>query len=1170
MNTKKVDNVLNLLTYIPYDVFYKLPLISENEKINKGKIEVVVLCGKDVDKVNKSVENLGGFFENLGYGFGIITFDALKIKKINEVEGLVYVEFPKILFTSNLESSKACCVNSIRELEGLTGQGTIVGFIDTGIDYTLKAFRNFNGDTRIKYIYDLSAGGKVYSNEDINKDLKLNDPLNVLNITDSSGHGTHVAGIACAGGKIPKENYGVAYESEIIMVKTTRTGNLNFALSTQFLRGIKFLIDKAREENKPLVINISMSTNNGAHNGTSLLEQYIQTVSKLEKVSIVIAAGNEGETSHHVGGVLRDKANISMQVSEGEKSLILQLYKPLLCNLSIKITSPTGLNTGYLKIEEGLKRNNIGAERVLVYDSGPKPFDIDGETTITLLSTKEFLTSGQWNLELIKNDKYIGNFNIWMPIAEGLNQDTKFLQPSILNTLGIPATVEGVISVGSYNFKTNNLSAFSGRGDSTSYNYVKPELVAPGENILSTVPDGGFDSLSGTSMAAPHVAGICSLFLEWGLVNGNDPFLFGDRLKYYLVKGAKRDRKNISYPDNEFGYGVVCADKSFEIISSLSYQREDEYFRQDNKFLNENYITLVVEYAGNLIEGLKNKNADGFILDENYALIIAPKDEINKIIENTKEIVYVDSGGIYTLNSISPIETSGATIFNNNVYLPLDGNGVLVGIIDTGIDYLNNQFINEDDTTRVIKIWDQTIQTGKKPKDMVLGSEYDYIEINKAIEEKMNGGNPYGIVPSKDDIGHGTNVANLIGGRGENKEITGAAPNCNFVVVKLKEANKEYLDYFCANGSSVPKYTNTEVLLALKYLFNVAKEIGKPMIIYLPLGTNTGAHDGTSIIERYIDDISKARGIVVVTTTGNQGDTHTHTRGELKKNGDIGKIELRVGKNQENLRFEIWIKKPDKYALSIISPSGEVVDKIQAKLKNATKLKFVYEGTIISIEQFIPEEVTGDQRILIIAKNIREGIWNFKLIGDSVVQGKYDAWLPQRQLLDEETKFLNPNQYSTLAIPSTARRAIACSFYNQKNNSIVAQAGRGYTRDSRVKPDITVGGISAKTINPNGDIVEITGASVGGAVLAGCCALVMQWGIVDGNDSTLYSTKMITYLIRGASKREGDNYPNEQWGYGMLNMIGIFDSIRELTLKRNSNEYSEYNINSLFIRRPKY
>ena len=1170
MSTKKVDNILNLLAYIPYDVIYKLPLISQNEKINKGKFEVIVLCGKDVDKVSKSVENLGGIFRNLGYSFGIITFDALEINKINEVEGLIYIEFPKVLFTSNVESSKACCINSIRNLEGLTGRGTIVGFIDTGIDYTLKAFRNFNGDTRIRYIYDLSSSGKIYSSEDINKALKSNNPLDILNITDSSGHGTHVAGIACAGGKIPKENYGVAYESEIIMVKTTRSGNLNFALSTQFMRGIKFLIDKAKEENKPLVINISMSTNDGAHNGTSLLEQYIQTISKLERVNIVIAAGNEGEASHHVGGTLRDKVNISMQVSEGEKSLILQLYKPLICDLSIKVTSPNGLNTGYLRIDEGLKRSNIGSERVLMYDSGPKPFDIDGEITITLLSSKEFLTSGEWSLELIRNNECEGIFNIWMPISEGLNQNTKFLQPSNQNTLGIPATVEGVISVGSYNFKTNNLSAFSGRGDSSSYKYAKPELIAPGENILSTIPEGGFDSLSGTSMASPHVAGICSLFLQWGLVNGNDPFLFGDRLKYYLLKGAKRDRKNISYPNNSFGYGVVCADKSFEIIKSLSYQREKKYFRQENKFLNENYITVVVEYAGNLINGLKNKNADGFILDENYALVISPKDEINKIIEDTQEIVYVDSGGVYTLNSISAIETSGATSFNSNIYLPLDGNGVLVGIIDTGIDYLNSQFINEDDTTRIFKIWDQTIQTGKIPKDMVLGSEYDYVEINKAIQEKINGGDPYNIVPTKDFIGHGTNIANLIGGRGENKEIIGAAPNCNFVVVKLKEANKEYLDYFCTNGSDIPKYANTEILLALKYIFNVAKETGKPMVIYLPLGTNTGAHDGTSIIERYIDDISKSRGIVVITTTGNQGDTDTHTRGKLNKNGDIGQIELKIGKNQENLRFEIWIKKPDKYALSIISPSGEVIDKIPAKLKNATKLKFVYEGTVMIIEQFIPEEVTGDQRILIIAKNIKEGIWNFKLIGDSVVEGRYDAWLPQRQLLDEGTKFLNPNQFSTLSIPSTARRAITTSFYNQNNNSIVAKAGRGYTRDGRIKPDITVGGVSAKTINIDGSIVEITGASVGGAILAGCCALIMQWGIVDGNDLTLYSNKMVTYLIRGASKRQGDSYPNEKWGYGMINMTGVFDSIRELALNRDNREFNEYKVNSLFIRRPKY
>nr|WP_272507447.1 S8 family peptidase [Clostridium aestuarii] len=247
---------------------------------------------------------------------------------------------------------------------------------------------------------------------------------------------------------------------------------------------------------------------------------------------------------------------------------------------------------------------------------------------------------------------------------------------------------------------------------------------------------------------------------------------------------------------------------------------------------------------------------------------------------------------------------------------------------------------------------------------------------------------------------------------------------------------------------------------------------------------------------------------------------------------------------QRNLNFEIWCSKPDKVSIGIISPSGEVIDKIPAKLGEEEIIKLVFEGSIIIIRYFLPEEITGDELIKISITNIRGGIWKFKLIGDFIVDGRYDAWIPQRQLLKEGTKFLAPSQNITLTIPSTSKGAISCAYYNQSTDAVVSRSGRGFTRDKRIKPDIAAGGVNVLTTAVGGGTTIVSGSSASAAVTAGAVALILQWGIVDGNDPTLYSTKVKTYLIRGARQRKGDMYPNRNWGYGLLDLEGVFKEIR--------------------------
>ena len=817
-------NGLGLLKNLPKSVLSKIN-ISHNFLINNKdtEIEVTIISGSTPNEISQVVNSLGGKYTDLGYGYGLVLIPIDNIVALATSPQIQYIELPKSLYTADYQSNRASCITQISPENNLRGQGVLIGFIDTGIDYTHPAFRNADGTTRIEYIYDLYEGGKIYNRSQINEALKSSNPYSIVSSTDVAGHGTHVAGIACAGGNIDSKYYGVAPESSIAMVKVARS---QFALSTQIMRGIKFLIDKSRELNTPLAINISLSTNDGAHNGSSLLEQYISTISATERVTIVIAAGNEGEAAHHVGGNLEDINEVYFNVSSDESTVVVNLYKSILPALSIELVSPSGGSTGEIVTKEGFQEGTIGNSRYSIYLTGPKPFDVSGEIGIIISGINEYITPGQWKISLRKLNKYKGIFDMWLPISEGLNINTKFINPVVYNTLGIPATVKNVISVGSYNYLVNTISPFTGRGQIFEGQYIKPDIVAPGEGIYSAIPNRSFDKKTGTSMATPQVTGAAALMMQWGIVNRNDPYLYGERLKYFLMLGAKKGRRDISYPDPSWGYGELCLRDSFNILSQtlgVGFRDINIEKRQDNNIdmgtsgINVKYDTtsqenvfLLVEVSGesNLKDVLKIPGVSGVMISSNFAVIITPANKINEISNIVLRVVNIEVSTILTLNAISPLEASGAPVFNNNPYLRLNGRGVLVGIIDTGIDYLNKEFQREDDTTRIVRIWDQTIQGDKEIYDLKYGTEYTEEQINQAISLQTSGGDPYSIVPSKDDIGHGTRVAGIIGGRGINPDLKGAAPDCQFVIVKLSRATKVELDAAVIDKTDVPSYTH--------------------------------------------------------------------------------------------------------------------------------------------------------------------------------------------------------------------------------------------------------------------------------------------------------------------------------------------------------------------------
>ena len=1162
----------------------------EKLQSEESLIEFIVLFGENKKLVIESSAKFGIKFEDLGIGYGIISVKAKDFKKIAELEGIQYIEFPKVFTINDIESNIASCVPQVWNNYGLRGKGVLIGFIDTGIDYTHPSFIDLDGNTRIKYIYDL-YNKKIYNEEIINLALKNQNPLSIVNVKDLAGHGTTVASVAAGGGNVNKDYYGVAPEASIIMVKITGDGVFKSTLSTQLMRGLKFLIDKSNELEMPLVVNISLSTNDGAHNGTSLIEKYIDSYCKFNKVAVVVAAGNEGAAGHHYSTKLKGKKDVFFNVAENEKKIILQVYNSTLTKLEIEILTPSGDSTSVISMSEGVNRLSVGGQKVFIYNSGPKPFDKVGEISITISVNNGSIESGQWLLRINNITGYEGIIDIWLPITARLNRGTKFLQPDPFNTLGIPATVPSVISVGSYSSSALNYSYFSGRGVERVGSIVKPDVLAPGENIIGAISNLRFGTETGTSVAAPQVAGVCALMIEWGIVKNNDSYLFGERLKYYILKGATRDKKGTIYPSKTYGYGYLCAGKTIELLFDSKKEKDnreikernylgDDYMRVDDKkekksekkktikessykkpiknykqcsevksttkqyYLDDGFIDFLVQYEGNIVERVEKYNnfASVVTIDESFAIISARADKIN-FISRLPGVIYIDSGGVYTLEKTTPIEASKAPNFQYNPYLSLTGRGTIIGIIDTGIDYLNDEFIREDGTSNIIRIWDQSEVDVNENASVLFGSEYTRDDINKALKLKSQGKDPYTIVKAKDNNGHGTAIAGMIAGRGSKSLNKGIAIDADIAMVKLKPASERFKKYYASNNYTEYQFRNTDVLLGIRYLFRISKELDRPMVIYIPLGTTVGGHDGSSIIERYIDDLSDSSGILFVTSTGNQGIGENHTSGKISKVGEKKKIELEIGENQSSIFMTIYGKAPDRLGLSVSSPSGDLFEDINPKQKNGVDLRFVYEGTDMNILFIEPSELTGDQVIVITAQNLRPGIWTFTLIGEYIVHGDYEAWLLQRELLDENTKFLTPTPNTTMTIPATAHNIITVANYNQNNNALVSSSGRGKTRDDRQCPLIAAGGVGALLGAPNNSKKLISGGSVAGSVIAGCCLQLLQWGIIDGNDKTMYATKIQTYLMRGTNQREGEKYPNDQVGYGFIDMKVLFNNM---------------------------
>ena len=496
---------------------------------------------------------------SMGYAIAYIKEDELEAFGANEQ--VIYIEKPKNLLLSRQPSIAASCMLSVKNPPlSLTGRGVFVAVIDTGIDIFHPDFIDENGDTKIYALWDQTVkgsppkpflNGNLYTKEEINKVLHSESGRYDFRSRDRSGHGTHVASI-CAGIN------GVAPEAELIVVKLGDTREKGFPRTTQLMTALQYVINEASQAGRPVAVNISYGHNYGDHRGNSLLERFISQIAQQWKCTICIGTGNEGNSGKHKQGkLIKEEQKILLDIAPFEQNLNLQIWKDFVDELRIQLESPSGISYE-ITDKQGKSQYAYGNTIVFVYNGYPTPYNVRQEIFLSFIVQEgNHIESGQWNLTLIPRNIRNGEYQMWLPVSLGSNQETRFLEPDKEFTLTIPSTAEKVISAGAYDVRYQSYADFSGRGDQ-SYGVKKPDFVAPGVGILAAAPGGGENSLSGTSMATPCVTGAAAQLMEWGIIRKNDPYLYGERIKAYFHKGARKMNGFLDYPNNEIGYGKLC------------------------------------------------------------------------------------------------------------------------------------------------------------------------------------------------------------------------------------------------------------------------------------------------------------------------------------------------------------------------------------------------------------------------------------------------------------------------------------------------------------------------------------------------------------------------------------------------------------------------------------
>ena len=573
MPDQKLENVLNLALDATEEERDKSLELNVGYNPIDREWDLIVKYSGSLD----CVRALGAQVVETQNEFAIVTIRESLIDAMSDCPAVEYVEKPKRLFFQIENGKRASCITPVqRPPLSLSGRGVLVAVIDSGIDYENDVFRNADGTTRIRNLWDQTIQGSPpegyvigteYTRAQINEALRAptrQERLQIVPSQDVSGHGTSVTGIAAGNSQ---DYQGVAYESELLIVKLGIPREEGFPRTTELIQALDYVVRKALEYQMPVAINLSFGNTYGPHDGSSLLERFIEDIANTWKSVICIGTGNEGSAAGHTSGTLVDSEEtvIQLAVQENSPGLNVQIWKAYFDLVDISLISPSGVRIGPIQEVLGSQRFVVGNTQILLYYGEPNPFSIDQEIFIDFLPRDTYIDSGVWRIVLTPRDVVNGAFSLWLPSQAVLNPGTGFLFPTEERTLTIPSTSYQTIGVGAYDSATFTYADFSGRGPAGPGRRAKPDIVAPGVDITAPIPGGGFEELSGTSFATPFATGGASLLMEWGIERRNDPFLYGEKVKAYFQRGARPFVGITQYPSPLVGYGALCVEDSLPL-----------------------------------------------------------------------------------------------------------------------------------------------------------------------------------------------------------------------------------------------------------------------------------------------------------------------------------------------------------------------------------------------------------------------------------------------------------------------------------------------------------------------------------------------------------------------------------------------------------------------------
>ena len=577
-------------------------------------------------------------------------------------------------------------------------------------------------------------------------------------------------------------------------------------------------------------------------------------------------------------------------------------------------------------------------------------------------------------------------------------------------------------------------------------------------------------------------------------------------------------------------------DYEYEKKEPVRVQQQDENAGQPMVVpaQSEDYQSYLIRYNEQIFGPVEDP-ADGafLVINELYAVLYVPFS-----LENDVELNRYSYNSIpkcYTYMDAESLQASGVTRLHNHPYLKLRGEGTLVAVIDSGVDYQNPVFRNGN-SSKILEIWDQTIPGGESA-EAPFGRVFTKEEIDRALASKQ----PLEIVPSTDTNGHGTMLAGAAAGKSMDEEnFSGAAPDASLVVIKLKPA-KEYLREFYLYPENVEIFQEDDIMLALAYARRCALKYDMPLSVCIGLGTNKGSHVGSSPLCQSVDNMTRFFRSAISIAAGNEGAARHHYQGILSRSNPVDIAELRVGEKTQQFSMEFWGNSPELFQVTIQSPTGESLAVSTALQGNTQELSFVFVETKILVNYIPIERISGNTLVFFRFLHPAAGIWKLQIQGRNRSGTEFHVWLPVTGAIPDDTFFIRPSPYHTITSPGDAVDGMTMTAYQYRDGSLFPLASRGFSPDGMVKPNFAAPGVDVKAPLPGGRFGLVSGTSLAAAQTAGVAALLFEWAVIRGNEPFYTGNSVRNYLQRGAIREENLQYPNPDWGYGKIDLYHTFE-----------------------------